>query len=131
LFRLAIPVLFLLHGALAFAALVRSLLDRSVLKKHVKDLENDPYCSLAWYVRQRFGYFKDPSNPIFAEFKWANIFRTRVELDDQLFAPKSRVDLEELLIEKLDNDDKAEVIEDAVALARSKQASGLPSYAGG
>jgi len=100
------------------------------LKKHVEDLENDPYRSLAWYVRQRFGYFKDPSNPIFAEFKWANFFRTRVELGDEMFDPESGVDLEEVLIEKLDQDDKDEVVAYALALARSNQARGLPGYAG-
>lgn len=48
------------------------------LKPHVKDLDNDLYRSLAWYVRARYGYVKDPANPIFAEFKWASFFRTRV-----------------------------------------------------
>jgi hypothetical protein len=43
------------------------------LPKSVLQLRNDPYRSLAWYVRQSGGYRK--SNVEFAEFEWADFFR--------------------------------------------------------
>ena len=98
------------------------------LESHIKKLINDPYRSLAWYVRKRFGYFKDPSNPIFAEFKWANFFRTRLQLSDALLDPKSEMHLEDVLLEELDEDERDEIVNYAVALARSSQASSLPGY---
>ena len=39
------------------------------LPKHIKDLRNDPYRGLAWYVRTHFGYDKMAAD--FAEFQWA------------------------------------------------------------
>ncbi len=98
------------------------------LKKHIKDLDNDPYRSLAWYVRKRFGFFKDPANPIFAEFKWADFFRTRVRLSEALFDPESGETIEDVLLEKYDEAVRDEIISFAVALARSSQASSLPGY---
>ena len=98
------------------------------LKERIQDLRNDPYRSLAWYVRKRFGYFKDRSNPIFAEFKWANFFRTRVQLGDALLTPDSGEGLEDILIEELDEDDREEAIGYAVALARSKDARDMPGH---
>ncbi len=100
------------------------------LKKNIQDMCNDPYRSLAWYVRKRFGYFKDGSNPIFAEFMWANFFRTRVGLGEQLWDPDSEMTLDKLLLEELESQERAEAIDYAVALARSQQASHLPGFAG-
>jgi hypothetical protein len=43
---------------------------------HVKSLRDDPYRSLAAYVRNAGGY--DKSQKPFAEFVWADFFRSRV-----------------------------------------------------
>ena len=98
------------------------------LKERIQDLRHDPYRSLAWYVRKRFGYFKDMSNPIFAEFKWANFLRTRIQLGDSLLTPDSGVNLEDILLEELDEDDRDAAIDYAVALARSKDARDMPGH---
>lgn len=100
----------------------------SKLEQHIKDLSNDPFRSLAWYVRNQFGYFKDAANPIFAEFKWANFFRTRVQVSEDLLDPKSGVTLEKVLLEKFDKEVRDDIIGYAVALARSSEASSLPGY---
>ena len=103
-------------------------LNIGTLEAHVKDLRNDIYRSLAWYVRKRFGYFKDPANPIFAEFKWGDFFRARVRVSDELFDPDSGIGLEQLLLEELTQAQRDEIVNYAVALARSSQASGLPGF---
>lgn len=48
------------------------------LPKHVKDLKNDPYRSLAWLVRQSDAFQK--SAVPFAEFEWADFFRERIKI---------------------------------------------------
>ncbi len=48
------------------------------LPKHVKGLVDDPYRSLAGYVRDAGGYVKTPT--AFAEFLWADFFRHRVRI---------------------------------------------------
>jgi hypothetical protein len=48
---------------------------------HVGKLVDDPYRSLAGYVRERGGYAKTPT--AFAEFVWADFFRPRVVIGPQ------------------------------------------------
>ena len=48
------------------------------LPKHVKGLVDDPYRSLAGYVRDAGGFVKTPT--AFAEFLWADFFRHRVPI---------------------------------------------------
>lgn len=48
------------------------------LPRHVKDLKNDRYRSLAWLVRHS-GAFRKSSIP-FAEFDWADYFRARIQI---------------------------------------------------
>lgn len=48
------------------------------LPKHVKDLKDDPYRSLAWLVRQSEAFSK--STKPFAEFEWADYFRDRIKI---------------------------------------------------
>jgi hypothetical protein len=48
------------------------------LPKHVKGLVDDPYRSLAGYVRDAGGYVK--TETAFAEFLWADFFRHRVPI---------------------------------------------------
>jgi len=100
------------------------------LKTHVKDLENDIFRSLSWVVRQKYGYVKSPGNAIFAEFKWANFYRSRIIFDVQL---KEQLDIEELTLEKVKDEDKGdyqELLDYAMYLATSDEAKGLPGYRG-
>lgn len=48
----------------------------SQLPRHIRDLKDDPYRSLAWVVRQSGGFEKTPIP--FAEFQWADYFRERI-----------------------------------------------------
>lgn len=73
-------------------------------------LKDDPYRSLAYYVRVKGG-FKKSKQP-FAEFLWANYFRTRVTL-------------------KKEKDPKGFwTLRKAVRLARIPEAKDLPGYIG-
>jgi hypothetical protein len=49
------------------------------LPKDIRGLADDPYRSLAWFVRKAGGF--DNSEKNFAEFKWANFFRGKKLLD--------------------------------------------------
>jgi hypothetical protein len=64
---------------------------------------DDPYRSLAWAVNSRHGY-EDSEIP-YADFYWADFFRTRVDVSD----------FESALQQALD-------------LAHSEEARGLPGY---
>jgi hypothetical protein len=46
------------------------------LPENVAGLKDDPYRTLAWLVRERGGYAK--TEVPFAEFQWANFFRSRI-----------------------------------------------------
>ena len=48
----------------------------SALPKDLQCLKDDPYRSLAGFVRVAGGYRKTPAP--FAEFQWADFFRTRI-----------------------------------------------------
>lgn len=78
------------------------------LPKDIRGLADDPYRSLAWFVR-RAGAFEN-SEKNFAEFKWANFFREKRLLDR--FGPSSM----------------PVALKKAVSLAQSKQASHLPGF---
>lgn len=104
----------------------------SSLKPHIKELENDLYRSLSWYVRERYGYVKDPANPIFAEFKWASFFRSRVIFWHALMDwPADRlVDMTLADILEKEPEEFAETTAYALYLASSPEARGLPGFAG-
>jgi hypothetical protein len=74
---------------------------------HVEKLIDDPYRSLAGYVREACGYAKTPT--AFAEFLWADFFRTCVEI-----GPK--------------RSDFDEAVRRALQLAHSEAAKALPGY---
>ena len=74
---------------------------------HVGALVDDPYRSLAGYVRNGGGYQKSPA--AFAEFLWADFFRTRISIGPDRAA---------FLL----------AVEQAVALARTPAAKQLPGY---
>lgn len=48
----------------------------SQLPERLDDLRHDPYRDLAWSVREAGGYSKSPAH--FAEFLWADYFRSRI-----------------------------------------------------
>jgi hypothetical protein len=96
------------------------------LPAHVKDLSNDPYRGLAWYVRTHFGYNKMPAD--FAEFQWAQFFRMRMILDNRLL--KNQIEDVDILLAKMKDADREVLIEEAIHLANSSEAAGLPGYNG-
>ena len=53
-------------------------LDPDRLPRKVSELTDDPYRALAWAVRKRGAYRKTKAS--FAEFQWANYFRSRVPI---------------------------------------------------
>jgi hypothetical protein len=79
------------------------------LPRHVWDLPNDEYRSLAAFARNA-GAFEKTSVPL-EEFRWADLFRSTLPLpsDDEAFARALR---------------------DAIELARSVAAIGLPGFLG-
>ncbi len=105
-------------------------LNPDLLKTSVGSLENDLYRSLAWVIRLKYGFVKDPENPTFAEFRWASFFRGRVLFDAQLTCTKDCMNLTLADIEKQDPDDYADKIEFARYLAQSPEAAGLPGFRG-
>jgi hypothetical protein len=102
------------------------------LPPHIKDLAFDPYRSLAWIVRDHHGYLKNDAP--FSEFKWADFFRTRILLDNDILAGKSTFDDFAFQVDEkgqlVVTDDGKEVIEDAMFLAASPEARGLPGFRG-
>jgi hypothetical protein len=78
------------------------------LPKDIRGLADDPYRSMAWFVRKA-GAFKS-SDRYFAEFQWANFFRKRGLLDNN--GPRA---MPEALVQ-------------AVKLAQSQAAKSLPGY---
>jgi hypothetical protein len=78
------------------------------LPKDIRGLADDPYRSLAWFVRKA-GAFKNTEKN-FAEFTWANFFRSRGLLDRDGMAGIPRA------------------LKRAVILAQSPEAKSLPGY---
>ncbi len=74
----------------------------------IRGLADDPYRSIAWYVRKSGGF--DNSDKNFAEFQWANYFRSK-----NLLKKHGRKGLPDALVE-------------AVKLAQSPEAKDLPGY---
>ena len=79
------------------------------LPKHIEDLADDPYRSLAWIAREE-GAFQKSEVP-FAEFIWANFLRTRVKIEEGKKAFRRAVD-------------------EAKLLARTDSAKNLPGFLG-
>jgi hypothetical protein len=102
----------------------------TTLPAHMKDLNFDPYRSLAWIVRGHHGYVKN--NAPFPEFKWVNFFRTRILLDQDILAGKHTFDdfaFDDDAHGALElSDDGKDVIEEALFLAASEEARGLPGF---
>ncbi len=102
------------------------------LPAHIKDLGSDPYRSLAWIVRQHHGYIKNTAP--FSEFKWASFFRTRILIDQDILAGKSTFDDFAFTVDEHGElsltGDGREVIDEALFLAQSAEARGLPGFRG-
>ena len=79
------------------------------LPLHIKDMADDVYRSLAGSVRDAGGYTKTETP--FAEFKWADFFRTRISRS---------------LVSK----DFASAAKQALALASTPDAASLPGFVG-
>jgi hypothetical protein len=79
------------------------------LPRDVRGLADDPHRSLAGKVRDAGGYQKN-TKP-FSEFQWANFFRGKI----------SRAEIYDAL---------AQAVADAVALAKTAAAQGLPGWSG-
>ncbi|SAK50529.1 ParB-like protein [Caballeronia ptereochthonis] len=79
----------------------------SAIPDDVKDLADDPYRSLAAFVRNAGGYLKTPEP--FAEFQWADFYRTRVPLWTNEFQFNA-------------------VVEQSIHLASSPDARTLPGF---
>jgi len=84
-------------------------LDYSAIPKDITQLRNDPYRSLAGFVRVAGGYAKD-SAP-FTEFLWADFFRPQISVD-------------------LINQSPKQAVEQAFGLARGSEARYLPGWTG-
>jgi hypothetical protein len=104
----------------------------ATLPEQIKDLMFDPYRSLAWIVREHHGYVKNATP--FSEFKWANFFRTRILLDQDILAGKHTFDDFAFSVDEQGRlevtDDGKEVLEEALFLAASEEARGLPGFRG-
>ena len=102
------------------------------LPSHIKDLAFDPYRSLAWIVRDHHGYLKNDAP--FSEFKWASFFRTRILLDQDILAGKHTFDDFAFDVDAkgqlMLTDDGKEIVEEAMFLAASPEARGLPGFRG-
>jgi len=102
------------------------------LPKHIRDLDFDPYRSLAWLVRDRHGYMKN--NTPFSEFKWANYFRTRIMPVQDLKAGRSTFSDFAFDVSKDGKveltDEGEDVVDEALFMAIDPEAAGLPGYLG-
>ena len=79
------------------------------IPQNVEHLKDDPYRSLAGFVRNAGGYQKTAE--AYAEFQWANFFRSRVVINSR-------------------SSDYDAAIEQSILLAKSNAAQGLPGYTG-
>jgi hypothetical protein len=93
---------------------------------HIEDLANDPYRSLAWEVRNRYGYGKSPH--AFAEFLWANFFCIGIIIDNWIL--KDEIRGSDILIGNLPAEHKKDIIDQAMELARSPEAKGMLGHLG-
>ena len=81
----------------------------TAIPKHLKELRDDVYRSIAGFVRTAGGYEKTPT--AFCEFAWADFFRQRIVVGPT-------------------HEDFTRAVSEALALARSAAACDLPGYRG-
>jgi hypothetical protein len=100
----------------------------NVLPKTLKELPDDPYRTLAWMVRKADGFcraFMNPPPP-FAEFRWADWMRDKLDRD-QVAAATAPTQWDKK--KKQREASQADVLNAALALAKSPEA-GKPSPPG-
>ena len=85
----------------------RGPLDTAQLPKTIGELRDDPYRSVSWVVREGGGYLE--TDTPYAEFQWANFFRTKIPLE------MVRTNFEG-------------AVDKAMTLTSSKEAEKLPGY---
>jgi hypothetical protein len=98
--------------------------------KHLADLGNDIYRSLAWVARQEFAYEKSSDEPMFCEFQWAGFFRTHLVLGQLLGHTEDWTSVTLADLERDDAQAMATVRPKLRYLARSPAARALPGYLG-
>jgi hypothetical protein len=89
-------------------------IDASQLPKTLEAMPDDPYRSLAWFVRKKRGFCKSRSE--FAEFGWADWFRSKfpnLDAHDLPSNPKNK---------------KNQTVNEAVKFAHSQEAKNLPGH---
>jgi len=83
-------------------------------------------------VRDRHGYLKNDKP--FSEFKWANFFRTRILMNQDLLASKATFDEFAFQMTKDGKveltDEGEDIVDQALLLAAGPEAAGLPGYLG-
>lgn len=84
-------------------------LDFAAMPKRLSGMQDDPYRSLAGFVRQGGGYAKDATP--YSEFLWADFFRLQFSVKQLQHSLEPAV-------------------EEGIALARSQSASYLPGWTG-
>jgi hypothetical protein len=82
-------------------------LDPGLLPKTIRELQDDPFRSIAWAVRRQGGYKK--SEEPFADFRWADFFRARITADEK-------------------NMNMEHLINEAMKICHNSAASNLPGY---
>ena len=83
--------------------------DARDLPKTLGEMRDDPFRSLSWAVRQKDGY--QDIGEFFADFQWANFFRSRVTIG-------------------AGQDGFENAVEQALRLAKSAGAKELPGFVG-
>jgi hypothetical protein len=103
---------------------------QSDMRRHVGELGNDIFRSVAWVARTQHAYAKSADDAIFAEFRWATFFRSHLVLPELLDRKDDlpSVTLADLAAEDPDLMDRLR--SEIAALARSRAAAGLPGWAG-
>ena len=100
------------------------------MAEHLGDLGNDIYRSVSWLARSHYAYVKSPDNAIFAEFRWANFFRTHLVLEQLLDCTGDCEAITLADLQKSDPDSMEDARLRVVYLARSPEARTLPGYVG-
>jgi hypothetical protein len=98
--------------------------------KHLRDLGNDIFRSLAWVARREYAYAKSADDPMFCEFQWAGYLRSQLVLEQLLGCTKDWTSVTLADLERDDPDAMADVRRKLMYLARAPEARALPGYVG-
>ncbi len=118
------------HWVYPFAADGGGPVPVDAMAKHLNELGNDIYRSVAWVARTHYAYIKSTDNAIFAEFKWANFYRSRLIPAALLDCKKDCASVTLADIEKADPEGYQELMLEGRYLAMSPEARGMPGYVG-